>query len=412
MPDRRCCCEVGCELGSDDFNNRSDGSVPADDPKWKVLSGTWEFDDGTVKSTSAGILATRICHPSAYPLGSFVATFTLKELSSNPTYKIRCGHPVNSDYEVWFEADGFGGVDPTGTLTITIYGDGVETAEEELELDSTLIELDAKVCYAPGLHLLGQIDLWPNRYPVLCIDGVAEADNCHLVSGDSVGNFSLLEGYFDDWEYVVHWIENNDCPYCDCFCRTEDSPPNWSCMGHELTLSIVSDPDIWECPGAEVSVTMYRMDHPTRPSATTPFYGLYGGGSTNPESQVWVSDSINCSGGHPFKAVRAVMLCGMPADQIKLALVEDGTYTRPGDRVMWLGDLSNVEDQAADALSTCDPLELIFTGVGLRSYQCQDFGAPCMSWPPTCSQYACCGPCYGPGEGPTERFLTIYVTQS
>ena len=330
-------------------------------------------------------------------------------MDDNPTYKVRCGHPVDSDYEVWFEAADFGGVGATGTLTITVYGDGVETASEELELDSTLTELDAKVCYAPGLHLLGMIDLRPNVYPVLCIDGVAAADSCHVVSGTNLGNFSFLEGHFDDWVYVVHWIENADCPECDCFCQKSDT--EWSCLGLELTLSIVSDPAIWDCPGAEVSVTMYRMDHPTRPVATDPFYGFYGGGDTNPKSWVWVSDSINCAGGHPFSAVRAVMLCGMPVGQIKLALVEDGTYTYAADRVMYLGQLANVEDQTADADSTCDPLELIFTDVGLRTYQCQDEDDPCNDdYPFQCSQHACCGPCFGPGQGPTERFLTAYVT--
>lgn len=409
MGDRRCCCQPGCELGSDNFDDREDGSVPSDDPKWKVISGTWEFDTGTVKSTAAGVLATRICHPSAYPLGSFVSTFTLKGLDNNPTYKVRCGHPVDSDYEVWFEAADFGGAGATGTLTITVYGDGTETASEELELDSTLTELDAKVCYAPGLHLLGMIDLRPNRYPVLCIDGVAAADNCHAVSGTNLGNFSFMEGHFDDWDYVVHWIENPDCPECDCFCKKSDA--EWSCLGLELTLSITSDPDIWDCPGAEVSVTLYRMDHPTRPAATEPFYGFYGGGSTSPKSWVWVSDSINCPGGHPFSAVRAIMLCGTPVGQIKLALVKDSAdYSDGSTRVMYLGSLAANNDQAADASSTCDPLSLIFTGVGLRTYQCQDPGAACMSWPPTCSQFACCGPCFGPGEGPTERFLEIEIT--
>jgi len=373
-----------------------------------VLSGDWDFDDGTV--IGEGILATRICHPSAYPLGSFVSTFTLMGLDNNPTYKIRCGHPVDSDYEVWFEADGFGGVDPTGTLTITVYGDGAETATVELELDSTLTELDAKVCYAPGLHLLGQIDLKLNRYPVLCIDGTADADNCHVISGENLGNFSFLEGHFDDWDYVVHWIENADCPDCDCFCQASDT--DWSCLGMELTLTIDSDALIWDCPGAEVSVTMYRMDHPTRPAGTEPFYAVYGGGSTTPESQVWVSDSINCSGGHPFSAVRAVLLCGMPISEMKLMLVKDDpSYSDGSTRVMYLGDLSSNQDQSPDAVSTCSPLELIFTDVGLRTYQCQDEDDPCNDEHPFCSQYACCGPCFGPGEGPTERFLTIYITE-
>jgi hypothetical protein len=243
---------------------------------------------------------------------------------------------------------------------------------------------------------------------VLCI-GDDDAARCYQTN--TVGNFSFLEGHFDSWVYVVHWIENNDCPDCDCFCRTEGNPASYKCLGRQLTLSIISDPDIWDCPGAEVSVTMYRMDDPTRPAGTDPFYGFYGGGDTNPKSWVWVSDSINCPGGHPFSAVRAVMLCGMPIGEIKLALLRDNSsYSDGSTRVMYLGSLATNEDQTVDAESTCDPLELIFTGVGLRTYQCQDSGAACMSWPPTCSQFACCGPCFGPGEGPTERFLTIYVT--
>lgn len=405
MPDRRCCCTVGCELGDDDFDDRGDGSVPSDDPKWKVLSGAWEFGDGAVKSTSAGVLSTRICHPSAYPLGSFVATITLRDIQDNLSYGIRCGDPANSDYEVWFEATGFG-IDAQGTLTITVYGDDGETATEVLTLPTDTEELSAKVCYAPGLHLLGQITLRPNVYPVLCI-GDEDTDRC-FQSG-TVGNFSFLDGHFDDWVYVVHWIENPDCPECDCFCRTSNT--DWSCLGRELTLSITSDPTIWDCPGAEVSVALYRMDHPTRPSATTPFYAFYGGGSTTPKSQVWVSDPINCAGGHPFSAVRAVMICKMPASEIAIALVKDGTYTDPVGRVMWLGaNSSNVNEQAADEDSTCSPLSLLFPGVGMSTFQCQDPGAACMSWPPTCSQYACCGPCFGPGGGPTERFLTIEIT--
>jgi hypothetical protein len=154
------------------------------------------------------------------------------------------------------------------------------------------------------------------------------------------------------------------------------------------------------------------MDDSTRPAGTDPFFGFYGGCSTTPKSWVWVSDSINCSGGHPFSAVRAVMLCAMPIGQIKLALIkDDASYSDGSTRVMYLGDLSSNQDQAADAASTCDPLELIFTDVGLRTYQCQDEDDPCNDdYPFQCSQYACCGPCFGPGQGPTERFLTIYVT--
>ena len=381
-----------------------------DDLKWKVLSGEWELVDGTVRDVTPGILATRICHPAIYPLGSFVASFTLKGLADNPTYKIRCGNPATSPYEVWFEADGFGEEDAEGTLTITVYGDD-ETSSEELTLPSETTELAAKVCYAPGLHLLGAIDLRPNLYPVLCIDGVAEAAPCY--QSNTVGNFSFLEGHFDDWSYVVHWIENNDCPPCDCFCRKADG--SYTCLGRRLTLSIISDPNIWECAGAEQDVTLYRMDDPGRPAATDPFFNFYGAGQTNPKSWVWVSDPINCTGGgHPFSAVRAVFLCGMPIDQARLVLVRDNAnYSElPDSRVMFLGSSPlAIADQAADASSTCAPLEIVFTDVGLRSYQCQNPADPCeIANPYQCSQFACCGPCYAPGQGPTERFLTIIVT--
>jgi hypothetical protein len=157
------------------------------------------------------------------------------------------------------------------------------------------------------------------------------------------------------------------------------------------------------------------MDHPTRPAATDPFYGFYGGGDTNPKSWVWVSDPISCnSGSPPFADVRAILLCGTPITAAKLVLVrDDPSYSSlPTSRLMWLGanNSSNL-DQQADESSVCSPLSIIFTDVALASYQCQDSEDPCEDEHPfQCSQFACCGPCYGPGEGPTERFLEIEIT--
>lgn len=91
---------------------------------------------------------------------------------------------------------------------------------------------------------------WNNRVPQLtepgrldaCIDGVAAASNCFTIGGVEVGNFSFLEGEFDDWEYSVHWIENRSCDRCVCFCYENDATTEtFSCPPATLYLNLTNE---------------------------------------------------------------------------------------------------------------------------------------------------------------------------
>jgi hypothetical protein len=286
MPDRRCCCtQPGCELGSDNFDDREDGPVPEDDKKWKVLDGEADFDDGTV--IVDGILATRICHPAAYPLGSFWSKFKLIDLVDGKEYRIRAGHPVNSDYEVSFLIVGDG---VNRVVRVTVYGDDTETLDYPWAED--MGDLEAYVCYAPGVELSAHTGVGSIR-TTACV-GCDACARCYL--SNTVGNFSFLKGQFDDWVYEAHFAENEDCRWCDCFCYQKvGTSRTLKCIPKTVTVSLTN---VLYCSGLEGDYTLYqRSDGTGFPDST--------------QKYTWVSDQTACVGS---VGLRFILTCHFNSD--------------------------------------------------------------------------------------------------
>jgi hypothetical protein len=365
---RRCCCvQPGCEIGSDDFN-RADSEVNEIGPKWEALSGEWRIDDNKLVCDEPGVLATTICHPAVYPLGSIWTRILIfveydEELEGFPIHKIRFGDPTEIEKrEVWFMPTSTGG-DPTEAdqMTIRVWVDG--EFHECVENDSYEDNVEVHICYAPGLHLFAQSFAGPATVAVeQCIDDTGE--KCYEVNEKNVGNISFLEGIFDQVEFEVHWIENHDCKWCGCFCTSQNSGGlTYRCLPDKLILSLT---ELEDCPLIEGDYEMHLAR----------FNVIWGGGSDPGvplpycQRQSWLSEIISCS----FGAFRLGLQCG--------------EHTTPGivtwtlyifehlvgyDQSVIRFDTEDGADTGfispAKSSSSCDPLELHFARIGTHGFE-------------------------------------------
>jgi hypothetical protein len=206
-----------------------------------------------------GSLATTICHQPQHDKGSWIANFRLKELRSRAVYKVRGGHPQNSGYEVWYEPLNMD--TPDARIRITVYGDGDPVSVEHPWPSAgyggpSADEADAFACYQPGVMLRGSLGSFGGMVPVAatCIEN--EGEPCYNVGGFQVGNFSFIEGAFDNWQYWVTAIDDLDCFPCGCFCLKGEKPedrfePETRCFPNrlkaifQLVESDISEPN---CP--------------------------------------------------------------------------------------------------------------------------------------------------------------------
>jgi hypothetical protein len=234
-------------LDSDDFNRANSDAVG---DKWIEVSGDFDISSNTLVCVTPGVLACTKCHPSAYPLGSFRASFDLINPSDGKVYKIRAGNPSSSSREVHWTVNGTGA---GRTLTVEVFGDdAIDPATEVFPYaegwHSDVVEVI--VCYAPGLQLTALNNIEITRV-TSTIDETG-ADNCHA----GKGNFAFLEGDFDNWVYDVHWLENRDCNYCDCFCfRPGASPEDLFGLPVELTATLT---DQRQCTLIAGTYTLYQ----------------------------------------------------------------------------------------------------------------------------------------------------------
>jgi hypothetical protein len=346
---------AGCELGSDDFN-RADSEVNEIGPKWEALSGEWRIDDNKLVCDTPGVLATTICHPSAYPLGSFWAEFQLLDLRVGVTHKVRAGHPTSSTYEVWFEP-----LDKdlaTERIKVTVKGD--ETAIFEYPWPSSAEGMYARICYAPGLMLSAIVldtdkgELSQTGWTSACM-GEVGASNCHNVGGTNLGNFSFLEGRFDNWVYEVHWLENHDCKRCDCHCHKNDDNV---CNPNNPVLHLTN---VQNCERME-------GDYPLHPIDSEWFLALDDNVANVPVlpafqgKAMWMTDEIVGKGG---SKARFILICGFSEEGVlsgwQLRFWGNETIWRPANGWSTLGlSKTGAICNAINASSTCDPFYLRF----------------------------------------------------
>lgn len=275
-----CCTLRSCELGEDDFERVDSTSLGS---LWSEVSGDWEIDDGKLVCITPGRVTTTICHPAYAALGSFVARFRLANPVEGKVWQIRAGKPDSSPN--------------IATVTLT---SGEYVAELTNGTDTKTItwtELDDELdplftlCYFPGVQLSFQaqnVDAFTELESLdICIDDT-DAGHCH----SGLGNFSFLEGDYEDWEYLIHWGDNKngECPYCECACIEGTGPDRYvRCWPDELTLTLIDPTD---CPNIPSTYTLYARTEPGGDSGSAYAAPTI---TASTQKRVWVSDEIYMS---------------------------------------------------------------------------------------------------------------------
>lgn len=375
MPTRKCCC-LGCELGSDDFN-RANSNPPTGN--WHVVSGEWEILNNELNCITTGVLATTICHPTVYDNGSYISTMKLVGMTSGAIteWEVGVGDPSSPDYVVEV-IHNFA----TSQATLKLWSGNKSSVRHERTYDGVSEDATLTICYAPGLAIDVEIGFIPPLE--FCDNHIGE--RCYTLSGTNVGGFSFRKGRFDDWDYVVHWLDNKACPKCPCFC--EKSNTDYSCFPEILYLSFVSVGPL----GAVLNqVPLYQ-------SFLDPTSYLW------PEKVNWYSETQNC--GSPVNAQwTARFSCGQQ-DLGSLAFgTGDHNFEDTSDSQIVFSWVDSSPPHSAfepknaiKASSTCDPLSLVFPDVSINSA----FPSPICNDPP-CDVDGCHTPyctdlndqCYG-----------------
>lgn len=384
MPTKRCCCGAqSCVLGSDDFN-RPSSTEPG--PKWRVLSGDADIVDNYIEVTGAGAkVATTICHPAAYDLGSLIATFTLVNVRTTSLFEVGVGDPVNSPFRVQFVPSGMDTVN--AKITVRVLGSaGWEESEvpwpvSNLGTSANTIE-NAQVCYEPKAILRGGIGVVPRADTCIELQGWEAA--CYTVSGGpNVGNFFFTAGSFDDFVFETTILDNWDCPSCGCFCfKRTGTEKDWNCYPTVICLTL--ELATGTCDGGINGLTI-------------PLYQGFASTTRYPEKLRWFSEVQNCANGGNYTFVAECTSITKDGTNWFAALslrMADGNYISSNIIFNWVVPETNNAKLPDFNLSTCDPLYLVYPGLKVNS-----FVAPCgpPAPPGTMGYYPFCCPtttCY------------------
>jgi hypothetical protein len=358
---KHCCCDVECELGSDDFN-RPDSASPG--PLWKLISGTGAIVDNHIEVD--GVVVTRICHPSYAIHGSFIARFDLVNLRTVSIFEVGVGDPPGSAYKVEFEPKDMD--TPSAKITVTVTGITIDTFDYPWPNDSggnSVNTISASVCYEPGALLRGSIGIPP---PIdVCIS--PGGDNCYSHGGDPVGGFFFKKGHFDNWSYEMTILDDFDCPPCGCFCfRRAGASKEFSCFPETLCLNF----EVVEgtCPELDGKViTLYQ-------GQASPADGF-------PEKVRWYSEVEECNSNEYTFILECTPIVQdgtnwLYAPSLRMA---SGNYITATTLFNWVdpttpGGMTRLADYAQ---TTCEPLNIVYPGLRVNSF----FGS--------------CGPPYPPG---------------
>lgn len=392
MPTRKCCCVGNCEIGRDYFD-RPDSDAPG--PKWAELSGDWDIYDDTVRSVGgSGVLATKLCHPTGYEYGSFIARFDLVDLNVYERFAVRCGHPNNSGYNVEWYPD-----IATETILVKVNGDENEEFSFPWPRDvgnQLQNRIQVKVCYLPGAIMSATGG--PPPSVDACI-GKEDAEPCYDIGGQDVGNFSFLEGRFDNWLYEATIIDDLVCPPCGCFCFKRDGDSiSFACFPDEMTLTLEMVEG--ECSELEsMEITMQK-------GQLLPDDGW-------PEKLNWYSEVMECeTTGAKYAFQLGCSNIVRSGDQwfYKLEIRITDENRLPSTQIFeWDGVQGASQDADYDA-STCEPLSFVYPGLLVKSIfvPC---GAPGeFGYVPFCGclDYDDAAQCYP--SPPTIRF-NVYLTE-
>lgn len=382
MPPRFCCCD--CLLGEDDFGPPLTAS-PSVDGDWKLISGTASISDG--KAVVDGILATTICHPSVYELGSFEAFFDISNPSGGDQVIFTGGDPNSPKVTVTIEFTGFSG---SGTIDVTIDSDDEDVTPLSYGFQynwPVAQTIGVQFCYAPGLEATVVLSANSSNFTpshTVCLD-TNNADYCWTSGADNVGNFAFRKGTFDNWSYFVHWVDRKDCDFCSCFCRILDATGavEYQCLPQEINVTLTGDS---ECSGIDGTYIMKQRDRSDAPLDAAPSVDLY------PEKVSWITDPITCPDSTTQKFILELRCIGTgKADidevpQFTMVCVAWNTAGSPGSNFGFDCDDPDTTDcavagtdnisEASCVSGTCDPLSLTFPDLRENSYN-QSAGNSC-----------------------------------
>lgn len=385
MPPRRCCC-ADCLLGADDFD-RSDANPPTG--AWAEISGEFEILSNTVNSITPGILATTICHDPIHDEGSFIANFTLINLRTRTIFKVLAGNPGSSTYQVHFEPLDMD--TPGASIRVTVYGDETVDVSHPWPVDlfgDSADSADAFICYQPGVHLKGSLGSFGGLPPVPGSCVTAPGANCWTVGGVDVGNFSFIEGRFDNWDYQVTATDDITCVPCGCFCLRGEMPtdrfdPDKACFPETMTAIfelVSSDVELDDCALDLFEVELVELD---------------------PDRTEWISETQTvCGTTFRLKANCAVFDTETRAFRaLTLTLLDALGFPSPvvfqwDDPDFGAGESSTTRNPTYED-STCDPLSLVYRDLKLSCFfgQCPDELPGVLGYIPFCCNSQCFDAC-------------------
>ncbi len=389
MPTKRCCCG-SCRIFTDDFNRASLGSNYVGDGT--IVSGALHADETVLK----------VCQ--GFELGAFYAHVLLRSAGDASVYTIRVGDP-NGGYLVQAV---FGGAAGTGTMTLRISLDDGGSWVEEYEYAWEYAEETIFICYTPGL----QISVGPTTrssgsggagpvWVTTCIP-LEPHDNCWP---GPKGNWTFVEGVFDDFVYEYHWIEKRSCQKCDCFCWDGEA----HCVPETLYVTL-GGPGLcfngtYEMTQA-ATLTTSTLDPPT----ITPV----------PQKYEWVSEPIYCPyEGHGFTLTLRCEIGSLdPGDtypRFRLELRRWGYFASANNSALGF-DLSDPDTEDSERgsddmvsvsyskpTSTCDPFYLEFPDI------IDDMFAGNETTPSCCGGYVQSGD--PPVQSPATPPIGVIITE-
>jgi hypothetical protein len=249
---------------------------------------------------------------------------------SDPSYRVEVSH--NSG---------------TNQATLSLYAGAVLIHAESYSGVTTNQKL--RVCYVPGMMVTATID---GRNPFIDSCDVSIGARCFAITGGpDVGGFAFREGTFDDWEYVAHFIENQTCPLCSCFCWANKD--DYACLPATLTLT-------FESVGADYAEIDDIVLYQSFVDPNTPWPNKTGG---------WNSDVIDCDSNIPGVLFTFRFECDNPVTGMSLIPLSQDYTTELGGQVVWqwAEGASPTAERKATTDSTCDPLSIVFPEIKLLS---------------------------------------------
>lgn len=223
MAPRKCCCNVGCDIASDDFNRADSTSVGSD---WDEESGDWAIASNKLTVPTAGVIRNVAVNP--YGSNSMYISAKIENLADDTKYRILLQmNATGTEYYFaeWHYVDAttmyFRLGDETGVLEST--GPDDPTGISQINASMTVKN---QLCMS---DLSSRI--------TVCVE--PKPASTHKYGGLAAGNSNGAA--FDDYAAFATTAESVDCQGCDCTCQ------GW-CIPDAL---IATFQDVNECPALD-----------------------------------------------------------------------------------------------------------------------------------------------------------------